>query len=150
MIPFSIFLASKYLRPERSFLSVVTVISVMGVLLGVAILVVVISVMSGFDDMWREKILSFKPHLTVSSPYGVIEGEEELCRRLDRLEGIQGVAPVVQTLVLIQSGGMASAPIVIGVDPDRATEVSQVHKCIVEGTFSLEEKGVVIGIDLAN
>jgi len=55
MLPFPLYLALKYLRPKRSFLSVVTLISVLGVLLGVAILVIVLSVMTGFDIMWRER-----------------------------------------------------------------------------------------------
>ena len=72
-LPFSLFLALKYLKPKRTFLSVVTVISVLGVLLGVAVLVIVLSVMSGFDDMWRDKILNFNAHVTVSTFGGVIE-----------------------------------------------------------------------------
>ena len=49
-------------------------VSIVGVLLGVAILVIVLSVMTGFDKMWRDKILSFKPHLTVLSAYGTDAG----------------------------------------------------------------------------
>ena len=92
MLPFPLFLALKYLRPKRSFISVVTVISVLGVLLGVAILVIVLSVMNGFDDMWRDKILSFKPHLTVSNTYGHVRDEETLCERIASVPGVNGVA----------------------------------------------------------
>ena len=54
-LPFSLFLALKYLKPKRTFISVISVISMIGVVLGVAVLVIVIAVMTGFDDMWREK-----------------------------------------------------------------------------------------------
>jgi len=60
---FSLFLAFKYLKPKRSFLSVVTLLSLLGVTLGVAVLIIVLSVMTGFDETWRDKILSFNAHV---------------------------------------------------------------------------------------
>ena len=116
MMPFSLFLALKYMRPKRSFVSVVTLISVVGVLLGVSILVIVLSVMTGFDEMWRDKILSFKPHLTVVSNYGAIDDSEEMCRQIESVEGVTGVAPVIMTRALIKSEGRVSAPVVVGID----------------------------------
>ena len=56
-LPFELFLALRYLRPKRTFVSVITLISVIGVALGVWALIVVISVMTGFDQQLREKIL---------------------------------------------------------------------------------------------
>ena len=149
MIPFSLFLALKYLRPKRSFISVVTLISIVGVLLGVAILVIVLSVMTGFDNMWREKILSFKPHLTVTSTLGAIEDEEDVCRRLERIPGITGAAPSVETRVLMQYAGRMTAPIVLGVSPERADRVSRVHENVVMGRFDLDGDKTVVGIDIA-
>src|ERR1022692_3647841 len=64
-LPFEAFLALRYLRPRRTFVSVITLISIIGVLLGVAVLIVVIAVMSGFDQQWRECILGFNAHLKV-------------------------------------------------------------------------------------
>ncbi len=79
-LPFSLFLALKYLRPKRTFLSIVTVISVLGVLLGVAVLVIVLSVMTGFDEMWRTKILDFNAHITVSVSGGLADEESPTYR----------------------------------------------------------------------
>jgi lipoprotein-releasing system permease protein len=149
MMPFSLFLALKYLRPKRSFVSVVTLISVIGVLLGVAILVIVLSVMTGFDNMWREKILSFKPHLTVVAQRGMIEDEEDVCRRLEKIPGITGAAPSIETRVLLQNHGRMVAPIVIGSDPARAIKVSKVPNSMVAGSFDLEGEKTVIGRDIA-
>jgi lipoprotein-releasing system permease protein len=149
MMPFSLFLALKYLRPKRSFVSVVTLISVIGVLLGVAILVIVLSVMTGFDNMWREKILSFKPHLTVVGRYGPIEDEETICQKLDKIPGITGVAPSIETRVLLQYKGRMLAPIVIGIDPERAKKVSKIPANISVGQFDLDDGKVVIGADMA-
>src|ERR1041384_4091929 len=65
-LPFELQLALRYLRPKRTFVSVITLISVVGVMLGVAVLIIVISVMTGFDKELRDKILGFNPHLKVS------------------------------------------------------------------------------------
>ncbi|HWD18747.1 MAG TPA: ABC transporter permease, partial [Verrucomicrobiae bacterium] len=65
MLPFEATLALRYLRPRRTFVSVITLISIIGVLLGVAVLIIVIAVMSGFDKEWRDRILGFKAHITV-------------------------------------------------------------------------------------
>jgi lipoprotein-releasing system permease protein len=150
-MPFSLFLALRYLRPSRSFLSVVTVISVVGVLLGVAILVIVLSVMTGFDDMWREKILSFKPHLTVAGVYAPIADEEALAARIERIPGVTGVAGAIETKVLLQCEGATATPVVIGLSPDRAARISRVSdpKYIRSGRFTLEDDQVAIGRDLA-
>jgi len=148
-LPFSFFLALKYLRPKRSFTSVVTVISVLGVLLGVAILVIVLSVMTGFDNMWRQKILSFKPHLTVRSMYGPLEEEERLCREIETIDGVTGAAPNIQTRVLIQYEGRLLAPVVLGVPSERVGRISRVADHMYRGTFSLDDDSIVVGVDLA-
>jgi len=150
MTPFPLYLALKYLRPKRSFVSLVTVFSAIGVLLGVAVLIIVMSVMTGFDDMWRQKILSFKPHLTLRNMHGLLENEEELCRRIDKIPGIKGVTPAIQAQVLIQHDDLTSAPVLLGVDPLRAASVSQVPSNMVGGSrFDLEDDKAVLGIDEA-
>src|SRR6201998_2569862 len=66
-LPFSLFLALRYLKPKRTFLSIITLISVSGVMLGVTVLILVISVMTGFDRELRAKVLDFDAHILVSS-----------------------------------------------------------------------------------
>ena len=92
-LPFSLFLALHYMRPKRTFQSVITLISVLGVLLGVAVLVIVLSVMSGFDDMWRDKILSFNAHVTVTG-LEIIEEPDELIEQILKVPGVTGAAPM--------------------------------------------------------
>src|SRR5688572_19154742 len=65
-LPFELQLALRYLRPKRTFVSVITLISIIGVMLGVAVLIIVISVMTGFDKELRDKILGFDPHLRIT------------------------------------------------------------------------------------
>ena len=147
-LPFSLFLALKYLRPKRTFVSIITIISVLGVLLGVAVLVIVLSVMSGFDDMWREKILSFNAHLTVTTG-AIIEAPQEVMDDIRSIKGVTGAAPFVQGLVFIQRGERVYTPVVRGIDVRYEKDVSRIPEHMVRGKFSVEDDGMVIGRDLA-
>ena len=147
---FPLFLAFKYLRPKRSFVSIVTFISILGVVLGVAILIIVQSVMSGFDNMWRDKILSFKPHITVSSVYGTISNPYEVCDQIKEVEGVTGVCPAIQTRVLMQANDRTVAPIVLGLDPDMASEISMISSNMVFGSFDINGNNFVAGESLVN
>jgi len=148
MMPFPLFLALKYLKPKRTYFSVVTIISILGVLLGVAVLIIVLSVMSGFDDMWRDKILGFNAHLTVTASGGVQE-EEDAMLRIAGVAGVTGVAPSIETPVVIEHGGRIYTPMLRGVDPRRERTVSRLPAHMVAGSFAPAGKGVVIGADLA-
>ena len=147
-LPFSLFLALKYMRPKRTFQSVITIISVLGVLLGVAVLVIVLSVMSGFDDMWRDKILSFNAHVTVTG-LDLIEEPEALITQIQQVEGVTGAAPFVQGLVFLQKGDRVYTPAVRGVDPARERTISKVPEHIVRGAYDVEDDGLLMGRDLA-
>jgi lipoprotein-releasing system permease protein len=147
-MPFPLFLALKYLRPKRSVISVVTFISVVGVVLGVAIIIIVRAVMTGFGDMWQEKILDFKPHITVTPNGGVIEDEEAVCKRLEQVPGVIAASPGLETRVLVEYRRRVVAPLVIGTDPSRARRVMKLDK-MAAGEFNIEGDSVVLGIDLA-
>jgi lipoprotein-releasing system permease protein len=147
-LPFSLFLALRYLRPKRTFQSVITIISVLGVLLGVAVLVIVLSVMSGFDDMWREKILSFNAHITVTG-VDVIEDPDGLVKEIEAVEGVAGAAPVVQGLVFLQRRDRVHTPVARGIDPRHEGKVSRIPEHMVRGRFSVEDDEMVMGRDLA-
>ncbi len=147
-LPFSLFIALKYLRPKRTFISVVTVISILGVLLGVSVLVIVLSVMSGFDNMWRDKILGFNAHLTVAG-WDLIENDQEIIETVERVPGVLGAAPYVQGLVFIQRGERIFTPFVRGIQPDEERRISRIPEHMSEGEFALEDDEVLIGKDLA-
>jgi lipoprotein-releasing system permease protein len=133
-VPFSLFLALKYMRPKRTFQSVITIISILGVLLGVAVLVIVLSVMSGFDDMWRDKILSFNAHVTVTG-LEIIEEPDALIEEIKKVEGVTGGGPFVQGLVFLQKGDRVYTPAVAGVDPATNAPSASMPEHMVRGTF---------------
>ena len=66
-LPFSLFLAFKYLKPKRSMVSVITLLTMMGIMLGVAVLIVVLSVMTGFDDVHKEHMIKLDSHIQIAA-----------------------------------------------------------------------------------
>ena len=149
-MPFSLFLALKYLKPKRSVTSVITCVSVLGVLLGVAVVIIVRAVMTGFGDLWEEKILDFKPHVSLT-PYGggqVVQDEDRLARDLAALPGVVSVSPEIDTRIMLSFRGRVSAPIVLGVDPDRFRDAYRIGAPRA-GVYDLEGDSIILGIDLA-
>jgi lipoprotein-releasing system permease protein len=149
-LPFSLFLAFKYLKPKRSFISAVTVISMLGVTIGVAVLIVVLSVMTGFDEVWRDKILGFNAHISIVQQGGIIYSPETVLKKAAEVEGVKGVAPSLEGLVLIQVDERVHTPILRGVDPEYERSVSRVPDSIIAGTFAVDDEQIVVGNDLAN
>src|SRR5205085_3043981 len=92
-LPFELLLALRYLRPKRTFVSIITLISVLGVTLGVAVLIIVISVMTGFDHDLRDKILGFNAHLTVTRPDRSLKNYAEIMNAIRSNQNVKAVAP---------------------------------------------------------
>ena len=144
-----LFLALKYLKPKRSVASAITVVSVLGVMLGVAAVLVVRSVMTGFGEIWEEKILDFKPHVTLLPTHGnVIGGEDALAARLRRVPGVTCVTPEIDTRVLVSCRGRVLAPVIIGVDGDDFASAYRVGEPRA-GSFDLEGDTLLIGATAA-
>ena len=156
-LPFELFLALRYLRPKRTFVSVITLISILGVALGVAVLIIVISVMSGFDHDLREKILGFNAHLKVFANSRPLENYSPVMNLVASNKNVRGVAPFVlgQVLVVTQppkgQSKLTGAPWVRGVDPARESAVSVIPEKIIPGggKFDLSGRGIVVGSQFA-
>ena len=146
---FATFLALKYLKPKRSVASVITIVSILGVMLGVAVVIVVRSVMTGFGDIWEEKILDFKPHVSLVAREGnVVRGEDELAGRLRKLPGVTCVTPEIDTRVLLSHQGRVLAPILLGVSGDDFTRAYKIGAPRA-GTFDLTGDSIVLGATAA-
>jgi lipoprotein-releasing system permease protein len=156
-LPFELLLALRYLRPKRTFVSIITLISVLGVALGVAVLIIVISVMSGFDHDLREKILGFNAHLKIFASGRTMENYPQVMKLVAANKNVRGVAPFVLGQVLVQTEpsdtnaeqSLTSAPWLRGVDVNAESSVSVLPKSIVSGAFDLSGHGLVIGSDFA-
>ncbi|AKJ65345.1 ABC transporter permease [Kiritimatiella glycovorans] len=147
---FSLFLALRYLRPRRSFFSAVTVISVLGVTLGCAVLIVVLSVMTGFDEMWRDRILDFNAHVSVSRWGGEIDEPGPLMERIRGIEGVTGAAPALEGVVFVRHRGRVFTPLLMGVDAELEPGVSRIPESVTAGRFDPGYGEAVLGADLAS
>ena len=148
-LPFSLSMALKYLKPKKSLVSIVTLISMVGVALGVAVLIIVLSVMTGFDEVWRDRILKFNAHVNLLPRTGLVESWESLCEEALSLEEVVGAAPMIDGLVLTQTESRMHTPILRGVDTEREKSVSEVPDSIIDGEFSLDYGEIVIGNGVA-
>src|SRR5271169_6072098 len=103
-LPFELLLALRYLRPKRTFVSIITLISIIGVALGVAVLIIVISVMSGFDHDLREKILGFNSHVQIFNSNGrTIPDYARVSAIIASNKNVRGVSPLVIGKVLVET-----------------------------------------------
>ena len=146
--PFSLFLALRYLRPKRTFLSLITVISILGVTIGIMVLILVISVMTGFEEELRRKVLGFDAHL-VAGGESVIFDWPAQATQIRAVEGVTGVAPFVQGPVLAEFMGRRLAPKIRAIDPEAEREVTALQDFMVAGELKLESNETVLGSALA-
>ena len=154
-LPFELLLALRYLRPKRTFVSIITLISIIGVALGVSVLIIVISVMSGFDEEMREKILGFNSHLHVVEPGSTLTNYVDVQKKVATHPRVKGVAPFISGPVLVEAparDGQSGiwAPYIRAVDPESERTVSSVASNIVDGTFDVGLRGILVGTAFAD
>ena len=153
-LPLELLLSLRYLRPRRTFVSVITLISVLGVALAVAVLIIVISVMTGFDKELRDKVLGFNTHLRISGREGTMKDYAGVMNVVKSNQHVRGVSPFVLGPVFVETqndpkGSRFHVPWVRGVDPQTEGDVSVLPKSIIEGKFDVSGRGLLIGTEFA-
>ena len=152
--PVELFVGLRYLRAKRRtrFVSFITLISLLGIALGVAALIVILSVMNGFEGELRGRLLSMSAHGFVTGPDGVTEDWRQLVDDIQEEEGVAAAAPVVELEGMIQAGRDLRAVIVHGVDPDYESRLSGDVMNIIEGDLGNLQDGsrsIILGRNLA-
>jgi lipoprotein-releasing system permease protein len=147
-LPFSFFLALRYLKPKRTFVSIITLISMAGVMLGVTVLILVIAVMTGFDRELRQKVIDFDAHILVGSE-DVVRDWRDLTVKIRNTPGVVGTAPYVQGPVIVEFRNQRLAPMIRGIDPAEEEKVVPLAKFIKEGVLDLEGDSALLGVELA-
>jgi len=153
-LPFELLLALRYLRPKRTFVSVITLISALGVTLGVAVLIIVISVMSGFDRQLRDKIVGFNAQLTIQERGGLMTNYPLVMKTVASNANVKAVAPLVVGRVLLETEpangqSLVDAPFLRGIDPTLESRISVLPDSIIAGKFDVSNRGLLIGSDFA-
>lgn len=151
--PYEWMLARRYLRSSRDerFVSIIGWSSAIGVAIGVAALIIVLSVMYGFDVELKDKILGFSSHVDIQGPEETIAEWPEWLQQVETIEGLERASPYISAQVLANYRSRSAGAILKGVDPAREESVAA-H--IVAGHFlSVESDApmfeVVMGKDLA-
>ena len=156
-MPFELFIGLRYLKAKRksTFISLITLISVAGVALGVMALIIVLAVMTGFEEDLKEKILGTNAHIVVLSGTGAMEEYPQLLKKVEGMEGVVAATPFIYNQVMLSTGKNVSGVVLRGIDVATDAKVTNLHKSMVEGNLeSLEDEvgktpGVVIGKELA-
>lgn len=148
-----LFIGFRYIRSKRSsgFISFISCLSFIAMSLGVIALIVVLSVMNGFDRELKQRILSVVPHVTVSSESGLSDWQT-LGLQLDQISGIEAYAPFVEGYGLLSSASLSQGVLVQGIDPSYEYTVSQISQQMIVGQLEYLEPssyGIVLGNLLA-
>ena len=153
MKPLSVFIGLRYLRAKRQnhFISFISLISMLGIALGVTTLITVISVMNGFEKELRSRILGAISHATIQPLQRPLDNWRELISDMNEREDVIAAAPYIEVGAWLQSSGSSGA-LVRGVDPAYEATVSDVATSMVGGNLNdlkSGEYGIVLGIGLA-
>lgn len=154
LTPVELFVGLRYLRAKRRtrFVSFISLISLLGVALGVAALIVILSVMNGFEGELRNRLLSMSAHGSVGETDGVTQNWRDLASDIEAYPGVMAAAPLTQLEGMIQSDGDLFAVLVNGVEPDMESRLSGGLINMVEGELqSLQagERSIILGRSLA-
>ncbi len=153
--PLEIFVGLRYTRAKRRnhFISFISLISMFGIALGVMALIVVLSVMNGFENELRGRILGMVSHVTVSSFRGPLQEWETLREEALQHPEVIGGAPYIEAEAMISNLSSVSGALIRGIDPLHEDEVSEINQNMEFGELGdlvAGEYGIVLGSGLAN
>src|SRR5512141_653029 len=133
---YELFIGLSFLRARRSetFISLITVISVLGVMIGVMTLNVVMSVMTGFEETLRDRLLGINAHIALVRSGEPMKDYEKLTQLMSKEPGVVAASPTVYGQVMLTAGPRVTGVVVRGVDPDRVNAVVNIQSFMREGS----------------
>lgn len=146
---FEFFIAKRYLLSRNGkFLSAISIIAISGVFVGVAAILIVLSVLNGFHKELRDRILGITPHVVITKySYEPMHISDSL---LNKISGrVKSLAPVIYSKTLIRSKTASDGVVIRGIDPKLEKDITDISQMIIEGEFNFKDNGVVLGTDLA-
>ncbi|MDD2408643.1 MAG: ABC transporter permease, partial [Tepidiphilus sp.] len=135
------FIGWRYTRRQRgtrgrnAFVSFISLVSMLGLMLGVAALIVVLSVMNGFQDELRHRILGVASHIEVSSQRGMLEAWPAVLDRVRRHPEVLGAAPFIQEQAMVSGNGRVQGVGVRGIEPSLERGVAQFDDYLRAGSL---------------
>lgn len=154
---FETFFSLRYLKAKRKqgFISIITGISILGIMIGVMALIVVLAVMNGFREDLMKKILGVKSHLLIMSYNGGIKDTEAVMEKALEVDGVLSATPFIYSQVMIKNAGNISGAILRGLDPDTAGKVTNIDSMIKGGSLNVLKRskadlqGIILGSELS-
>ena len=152
--PISLYIGLRYTRARRSnhFISFIALVSMIGLTLGVAVLITVLSVMNGFDRELKQRVLGMVPQATVASTQ-ILTDWPDLTKKVEQHEDVIGAAPFTQLQGMLTAQGQVSGILVTGIEPSYEKKVSIIQDHMVEGNIDALKKGefgIVLGKQLTD
>jgi len=156
-VPYELFVALRYLfaRRKQAFISVISLVSMLGVTVGVMALVIALSLMTGLQQGVRDRMLGSQAHVYVWKPAGLTDYQVEVTR-LEQMADVVGAAPALMGKALISKDDQQSFITLKGIDPALESKVTDIAAAITEGRFAdlrsatdEDVPGVLIGHELA-
>jgi lipoprotein-releasing system permease protein len=136
-VTWELFVGLRYLRARRrSFLSLISFVSLLGVTIGVATLDIVLAVMTGFEQDLRDKILGMNPQVVVVSYSGPVPDDPALVTHVRDVPGVAAAAPFIYGQAMVSVGRSAAGVAVRGIDPAAAGAVVDVERHLQSGSLA--------------
>jgi lipoprotein-releasing system permease protein len=152
--PYELFVGLRYTRAKRRnlFISFISFISILGIVIGITALITVLSVMNGFGQELRDRILGFVSHVTITGSEGTLHDWRGIARRVSGNPEIVGSAPYIVGQGMLINGRNASGVLVRGVLPSEEPQVSDLAQSMLAGNLQAlrpGEFGIILGQALA-
>lgn len=152
--PIALFIGLRYTRARRSnhFISFIALVSMIGLMLGVAVLITVLSVMNGFDRELKNRVLGMVPQATISSNQ-IMTDWQQIVPKMESYPHVTGAAPFTQLQGMLTAQGQVSGILINGIDAKYEPKVSIIQDYMVSGALSdLKdgEYGIILGKQLAD
>lgn len=153
--PVAFFIGLRYTRAKRRnhFISFISLMSMLGIALGILVLITVLSVMNGFDREIQKRVFSMVPPITVGNFVNAITNWQQVVSALHQFPKVKAVAPFVSGEVMLTSTNLVQPALLTGIEPQAEKNISQLADKIVQGTLAdltPGRFGMVIGEELAN
>lgn len=153
-LPYELFVGMRYTRAKRQnhFISFISLTSMIGIGLGVAALIVVLSVMNGFQEELRARILGVASHVQITGENNQLANWQNLSAKVDKTQHVQAVAPFIMAQGMLSNGQAVQGAIVRGVLPSTEVNVSDLSAHMKSGSLDnlqAGEFGIVLGVELA-
>ena len=147
-MPFELFIGLRYLKAKRksTFISIITFISTAGVALGVMALIVVLAVMTGFEEDLKDKILGTNAHVVVTHNGTPMEDYRQVMAKLKGFKGVLAATPFIYNQVMLSSGKNVSGVVLRGIDVPSDRQVTKLSTSIVAGSLDKLDQAAAPGI----